>query len=61
MWNAMYMCLEAIMWLIFPPVPLVFCNTQEDVQPYYEAYAHLAKSLKNDEEFQVRLNTLLEH
>ena len=40
---------------MFSPVPLVLCNTQEDVQPYYEAYSHLAKSLKNDKEFQVTL------
>ena len=36
-------------------VPLILLNTQEDVQPYYEAYSYLAKALRNDQQFQVGL------
>ena len=35
-----------------------FCmstNTQEDVEPYYEAYSCLAKALNHDEQFKVEL------
>jgi hypothetical protein len=32
----------------------MYLNTQEDVQPYYEAYVCLARALKDDQQFQVR-------
>ena len=41
-------------WCIIT-IPLILLNTQEDVQPYYEAYSYLAKALRNDQQFQVGL------